>query len=78
MFILIICYTFVETLKLKIMKTTKNYPIKIRVEYYKNDTNTSDYFNIKYATEDVVNSESDEMIFYEGLNHEANIKIIKL
>jgi len=58
------------------MNTQKiKYPLTIRVDYFKEGSDTRDNFNIKYSTEEVVNSSDEEYEYYESLNHEANITI---
>ena len=53
------------------------YPLTIRVDYFKEGSDTRDNFNIRYSIEEVVCSFDEECSFYESLNHEANITIYK-
>ena len=52
-----------------------NYPKTIRAAYFKDGVDKRDSFNEWYALEETVNNSIDESLFYEGLNHEANIEI---
>jgi|15BtaG_2_1085339.scaffolds.fasta_scaffold01272_7 hypothetical protein len=58
---------------------TKNeqamFPKIITERHFKEGSDIRDKWNEKYAFETVINHESEEIAFYEGLNHEALIVI---
>ena len=60
------------------MKEPMNYPITIRVAYFREHSDTRDIRNQKYVIEKIVNSHDEEFSYYESLCHESNIVIEKL
>ncbi len=60
------------------MKHRMNYPVTIRVAYFREYADTRDIRNQKYVTEKIVNSRDEEFSYYESLCHESNIVIEKL
>ncbi len=60
-------------------KLTKNeqamFPKIITERHFKEGSDVRDKWNEKYAFETVINNDSEEIAFYEGLNHEALIVI---
>jgi len=61
------------------MKASKReYPRRVRFEYYKHDTDRRDYHNIDYVIEETFNDDMEESKYYESMNHEANVSIIYL
>ena len=59
------------------MKKKSEYPQRIRFEYYKHGTDRLNYRNIEYAIEKTFNNDMEESRYYEEMNHEANVTIIK-
>ena len=51
------------------------FPKTITTRYYKQDSDTRDFWNQKYAIETIVGNATEEDRFYEGLPHEANLVI---
>ena len=57
------------------MKTSKKvYPIEFKTYYFKQYESQEDS-NLNYVIYTTVNDDREETNFYEGLNHESNIKI---
>ncbi len=58
---------------------TKNeqamFPKIITERHFKEGSDVRDKWNEKYGFETVINNDSEEIAFYEGLNHEALIVI---
>jgi len=55
------------------MKST--YPKTIRVAHFKQFKEVFSTTKPKYVFEEIVYNQKEESIFYEGLNHESNLKI---
>lgn len=60
------------------MKKNQTYPRHYRVAYFRHGVDTRDTFNEWYVTETTVNNQREDQLFYESLNHEANLVIHEL
>jgi hypothetical protein len=57
------------------MSKRNEYPKRIRVGYFEDGDDTRDSFLERYAITEIVKNQTEEDLFYNTINNEANVKI---